>query len=71
MVEYALMAGIYVVFTDYSLRLVTDEAYVGAVILKYLNIDGRICSDSWDDDDADVVCKQLGFFQGIAYVHLR
>ena len=48
MVEYVQMAGIYILFTDYSLRLVTDEAYVGVVILKYLNIDGRICSDGWD-----------------------
>ena len=36
----------------------------GSVVVKYLNISGRICADGWDDNDARVVCHQLGFRNG-------
>ncbi|XP_033749618.1 deleted in malignant brain tumors 1 protein-like isoform X1 [Pecten maximus] len=41
----------------------------GSVELKFLNISGRICADDWDDNDATVVCRELGYSKGIAYQH--
>ncbi|KAK6179246.1 hypothetical protein SNE40_011650 [Patella caerulea] len=45
--------------------------YTGEVIINYLGINGSICSDDWDDNDARVACRELGYRNGTAYKHFR
>lgn len=52
----------YIECTDGEIRLVGSEAQnEGNVQICYNNAWGSVCDDGWDTNDANVVCRQLGF----------
>ena len=47
--------------TNGDVRLIGGKSpYEGRVEFCYDNTWGTICDDGWDDNDAQVVCRQLG-----------
>ncbi|KAL4227453.1 CD5 molecule-like [Mactra antiquata] len=57
--------------TSYSLALKGSLQYTGQVVLNYLDVPGRICWNNWTDEDARVVCRELGYKNGSAYYHYK
>ena len=57
----------------FKMRLSTDSLagrFHGILEVKVGGIWGRICLHNFDDTDASVACRQLGFDGGVAYLHI-
>lgn len=49
---------------EYTLGIAGSSNNSGSLELTYMNISGRICADDWDEKDATVACRQMGYVKG-------
>ena len=51
-----------------EIRLVGGTSASEGYVEMYLNGEwGRVCSDSMSSDEADVICRQLGYDSAVSY----
>lgn len=54
--------------TEYQIKLLGDDRNSsGKVLIEYNGITGFVCNDEFEDTDAQVVCKELGYKKGLSY----
>lgn len=59
--SFGFFLFLFVAITPGSIRLIGSTPSTGRVEIFYNNQWGTICDDSWDINDTNVVCRQLGF----------
>ncbi|XP_013414022.1 uncharacterized protein LOC106176257 [Lingula anatina] len=57
--------------SDVQLRLAGGSSDYGRVEVMYNGTWGTICDHYWSDENAKIVCKQLGYSEGKAYRNAR
>ena len=65
-INTCLLLNLVLFFLDTAIRLVGDNKLEGRVEILYQGIWGTVCDDGWDDSDATVVCRELGYLHGNA-----
>ena len=51
-----------------TLKNSNNLAYAGQLVVDIGGVVGRVCTKMWDDRDANVTCKQLGYKGGVSYL---
>lgn len=67
---YILLLEFMFCFTDLKVSL-SDGRYFGNIEVTRYGVTGSVCDVGWDDKDADVLCRELGFKVNILFfVHV-
>ena len=48
-----------------EMKVTLSDGYHGTVTIEQLGENGTICTDGWDEREANVTCRQFGYLGGV------
>lgn len=58
---------VYNLITELQVKIQEEEKYYGSVEANEYGFWSPVCNVDWDDHDANVTCRQMNFYGGVAF----
>ena len=57
------------VYAELNISLSDPDLPHGRLVVQYDGVPGTICADNFDNTDAKIACKSMGFYEGFVSLY--